>query len=145
MNIERLGIRLNLDKEKDRKALEFLQGYDKERYKSLNKFLIEIISEYAENYNIEKEQSDFLERVISTIRQELKSNASLTLASLFSQSQPSVQQAVIEESKPDENAATSLEFINGLCGKYFNLFRFCSFLRICFNLSLDNLCLMVDV
>ena len=67
MNIERLGIRFNLDKEKDRKALEFLQGYDKERYKSLNKFLIEIISEYAENYNIEKEQSDFLERVISTI------------------------------------------------------------------------------
>lgn len=117
MNIERLGIRFNLDKEKDRKALEFLQGYDKERYKSLNKFLIEIISEYAENYNIEKEQSDFLERVISTIRQELKSNASLTLASLFSQSQLSVQQAVIEESKPDENAATSLEFINGLCGK----------------------------
>ena len=117
MNIERLGIRFNLDKEKDRKALEFLQGYDKERYKSLNKFLIEIISEYAENYNIEKEQSDFLERVISTIRQELKSNASLTLASLFSQSQPGVQQAVIEESKPDENAATSLEFINGLCGK----------------------------
>lgn len=117
MNIERLGIRFNLDKEKDRKALEFLQGYDKEWYKSLNKFLIEIISEYAENYNIEKEQSDFLERVISTIRQELKSNASLTLASLFSQSQPSVQQAVIEESKPDENAATSLEFINGLCGK----------------------------
>ena len=117
MNIERLGIRFNLDKEKDRMAFEFLQGYDKERYKSLNKFLIEIISEYAENYNIEKEQSDFLERVISTIRQELKSNATLTLASLFSQSQPSVQQAVIEESKTDENAATSLEFINGLCGK----------------------------
>ena len=117
MKIERVAIRFNLDKEKDRKAFEFLQSYDKERYKSLNKFLIEIISEYAENHNTEKEQSDFLERVISTIRQELKSNASLTLASLFSQSQPSVQQAVIEESKPDENAATSLEFINGLCGK----------------------------
>ena len=117
MNIERLVNRITLDKEKDRKALEFLQGYDKERYKSLNKFLIEIISEYAENYNIEKEQSDFLERVISTIRQELKSNATLTLASLFSQPQPIVQQEVIEESKPDENAATSLEFINGLCGK----------------------------
>lgn len=56
MNIERLGIRFNLDKEKDRMAFEFLQGYDKERYKSLNKFLIEIISEYAENYNIEKER-----------------------------------------------------------------------------------------
>lgn len=39
------------------------------------------------------------------------------IASLFSQPQPSVQQAVIEESKPDENTATSLEFINGLCGK----------------------------
>ena len=117
MNIERLGIRFNLDKEKDRMAFEFLQGYDKERYKSLNKFLIEIISEYAENYTIEKEQSDFLERVISTIRQELKSNASLTLASLFSQPQSIVQQEVIEEKIPDENATTSLEFINGLCGK----------------------------
>lgn len=97
MKIERLAIRFNLDKEKDRKAFEFLQRYDKERYKSLNKFLIEIISEYAENYNIEKEQSDFLERVISTIRQEIKSNASLTLASLFSQPQPSVQQAVLRK------------------------------------------------
>lgn len=117
MNIERLGIRFNLDKEKDRKAFEFLQGYDKKKYKSLNKFLIDIIAEYAETYNTEREQNDFLERVISTIRQELKSNASLTLASLFSQPQPSVQQVVIEESKPDENAATSLDFINGLCGK----------------------------
>lgn len=117
MNIERLGVRFNLDKEKDRKAFEFLQRYDKERYKSLNKFLIEIISEYAENYNTEKEQSNFLERVISTIRQELKSNATLTLASLFSQSQSIVQQEVIEENIPDENATTSLEFINGLCGK----------------------------
>lgn len=117
MKIERLGIRFNLNKEKDRKAFEFLQGYDKERYKSLNKFLIEIIVEYAESYNTEKEQSDFLERVIFTIRQELKSNATLTLASLFTQPQPSVQQAVIEESNPDENAATSLEFINSICGK----------------------------
>ena len=117
MNIERLGIRFNLDKEKDRKALEFLQGYDKERYKSLNKFLIEIISEYAENYNIEKEQSDFLEQVISTKRQELKTNATLTLANLFSQPQSILQQEVIEETEPDENATTSLEFINGLYGK----------------------------
>ena len=117
MKIERLGIRFNLDKEKDRIAFEFLQGYDKEKYRSLNKFIIEIISEYAETYNTEKEQSDFLELVISTIRQELKSNASLTLASLFSQPQPIIQQEVIEESKPDKSAATSLEFINGLCGK----------------------------
>ena len=117
MKIERLAIRVNLDKEKDRKAFEFLQRYDKERYKSLNKFLIEIISEYAEKNNTEKEQSDFLERVISTIRLELKSNASLTLAILFSQPQPIVQQEVIDESKPDENATTSLKFINGLCGK----------------------------
>ena len=117
MKIERLAIRFNLDKEKDRKAFEFLQRYDKERYKSLNKFLIEIISEYAENYNTKKKQNDFLERVISTIRQELKSNATLTLASLFSQPQPIVQQEVVEENKPDENATTSLEFINGLCGK----------------------------
>ena len=117
MNIERLGIRFNLDKEKDRMAFEFLQGYDKERYRSLNKFLIEIISEYAEDHNTKKKQNDFLERVISTIRQELKSNATLTLASLFSQPQPIVQQEVIEENTPDENATTSLEFINGLCGK----------------------------
>ena len=117
MKIERLGIRFNLDKETDRKAFEFLQCYDKEKHKSLNKFLIDIIAEYAETYNIEQEQNDFLERVISTIRQELKSNATLTLASLFSQPQPIVQQEVIEETNPDENAATSLEFINSICGK----------------------------
>lgn len=117
MKIERIGIRFNLDKETDRKAFEFLQCYDKEKHKSMNKLLIDIIAEYAENYNTEREQSDFLERVIATIRQELKTNATLTLASLFSQPQPIVQQEVIEETKPDENAATSLEFINGLCGK----------------------------
>ena len=117
MKIERLGIRFNLDKEKDRKAFEFLQGYDKKKYKSLNKFLIDIIAEYAETYNTEREQNDFLERVISTIRQELKTNATLTLANLFSQPQSILQQEVIEETEPDENATTSLEFINGLCGK----------------------------
>ena len=117
MNIERIGIRFNLDREKDRKAFEFLQCYDKGTHKSLNKFLIDILVEYAENYNTEQEQSDFLERVIATIRQELKSNATLTLASLFSQPQPIVQQEVLEETAPDKNAATSLEFINGLCGK----------------------------
>ena len=117
MKIERIGIRFNLDKEADRKAFEFLQCYDKGKYKSLNKLLIDIITEYAENSNTEQEQNDFLERVISTIRPELKSNATLTLASLFSQPQPIVQQAVVEENKPDKNATTSLEFINGLCGK----------------------------
>lgn len=117
MKIERIGIRFNLDKEADRKAFEFLQCYDKGKYKSLNKFLIDIIAEYAEICNTEREQSNFLERVISTIRQELKSNATLTLASLFSHPQPIVQQEVIKETTPDKNAATSLEFINGLCGK----------------------------
>lgn len=117
MKIERIGIRFNLDKETDRKAFEFVQCYDKGKHKSLNKFLIDIIAEYAETYNTEQEQSDFLERVISTIRQELKSNATLTLASLLCQPQPSVQQEVLEETTPDKNAVTSLEFINGLCGK----------------------------
>ena len=64
MNIERLGIRFNLDKEKDRKALEFLQGYDKERYKSLNKFLIEIIM-------LEIGDIDIVFRIIKTIKEDL--------------------------------------------------------------------------
>lgn len=117
MKIERIGVRFNLDKETDHKAFEFLQGCDKKKYKSLNKFIIEIITEYAKYYNTEREQNDFLERVISTIRQELKSNATLTLASLFSQPQPISQQDVIDETKFDENAATSLEFLNSICGK----------------------------
>ena len=71
MSIKNLKIRFNLDKENDRKAYEYLQGADH----SYSKAVISAICEYLELSERTATEDAFLERVISTIKEELaKSN-----------------------------------------------------------------------
>ena len=65
--IKNVKIRFNLDKEKDRKAYEYLQGADH----SYSKAVISAICEYLELSEKKVTEDAFLERVITTIKEEL--------------------------------------------------------------------------
>ena len=71
MSIKNVKIRFNLDKENDRKAYEYLQGADH----SYSKAVISAICEYLELSERTATEDAFLERIISTIQEEIgKSN-----------------------------------------------------------------------
>ena len=66
MSIKNVKIRFNLDKENDRRAYEYLQGAEK----SYSKAVIFAICGYMELFERMATEDAFLERVISTIREE---------------------------------------------------------------------------
>ena len=67
MSIKNVKIRFNLDKENDRKAYEYLQGADH----SYSKAVISAICEYLELSERTATEDAFLEKVITTIQEEL--------------------------------------------------------------------------
>ena len=66
MSIKNVKIRFNLDKENDRKAYEYLQGADH----SYSKAVISAICSFLELSERTASENAFLERVITTIREE---------------------------------------------------------------------------
>ena len=67
MSIKNMKIRFNLDKENDRKAYEYLQGAER----SYSKAVISAICEYLGLSERAVTEDAFLERVITTIKEEL--------------------------------------------------------------------------
>ena len=71
MSIKNMKIRFNLDKENDRKAYDYLQNAEK----SYSKAVISAICEYMDLSERLATEKAFLERIITTIREEVsKSN-----------------------------------------------------------------------
>ena len=71
MSVKNVKIRFNLDKENDRRAYEYLQGAEK----SYSKAVISTICGFMDLSEKAATEDVFLERVISTIREEVaKSN-----------------------------------------------------------------------
>ena len=66
MSVKNVKIRFNLDKENDRKAYEYLQGADH----SYSKAVISAICSFLELSERTASENAFLERVITTIREE---------------------------------------------------------------------------
>lgn len=66
MSVKNVKVRLNLSKENDRKAYEYLQNA---RF-SYSKAVISAICGYVELSKTKADEEAFLERVISTIREE---------------------------------------------------------------------------
>ena len=66
MSIKNVKIRFNLDKENDRKAYDYLQGAEK----SYSKAVISAICAFLELSERTATEDAFLDRVISTIREE---------------------------------------------------------------------------
>ena len=66
MSVKNVKVRLNLSKENDRKAYEYLQNAEV----SYSKAVISAICGYVELSKTKADEEAFLERVISTIREE---------------------------------------------------------------------------
>ena len=106
MSIKNLKIRFNLDKENDRKAYEYLQGADH----SYSKAVISAICEYMDLSERLATEDAFLERVITTIKEELaKTNPFGGLLQLVQT--PPAQISTEKENKA-ENEETVMDFMD---------------------------------
>ena len=105
MSIKNLKIRFNLDKENDRKAYEYLQGADH----SYSKAVISAICEYLELSERTATEVAFLERVITTIKEELAKANPFGLLQLM-QTPPA--QIPAEKENKSETEETVMDFMD---------------------------------
>ena len=98
MSIKNLKIRFNLDKENDRKAYEYLQCADH----SYSKAVISAICEYLGLSERTEAEDAFLERVITTIKEELAKTNPFGLLQLVQT--PSAQTTTEKENTETEEA-----------------------------------------
>ena len=105
MSIKNLKIRFNLDKENDRKAYDYLQGADH----SYSKAVISAICEYLELSQRTATEDAFLERVITTIKEELAKANPFGLLQLM-QTPPA--QIPTEKENKAETEETVMDFMD---------------------------------
>ena len=106
MSIKNVKVRFNLSKENDRKAYEYLQGTEM----SYSKAVISAICGYIELSEIKESEDAFLERVISTIREETsKVNP---LGGLLQLVQPPPVQIPAEKENNAESEEAMLDFLD---------------------------------
>lgn len=127
MNKQKINtnIRLNLDREADRKAWEYLRNMDRKKYKSYSRAIVIAINDYFDRqeqmkndaYLETREKEDaFLDKVLTTIEQGLKAsssnNAIANLLQLLNNEQPKTELADTADNT-DEYADTALDFADG--------------------------------
>ena len=113
------NIRLNLDREADRKAWEYLRNMDRKKYKSYSRAIVIAVNDYfdrqermkKDHYLETREKEDaFLDKVLTTIEQGLKASSSnntiTNLLQLLKAEQPKTELA----DNTDEYADTALDF-----------------------------------
>ena len=115
--IKETTLRLDLEKEADRKAWEYLQNRDKNKYKSYSRTVIIAINEYFERqerlqndpYLETREKEDaFLRAVTDTIHSTLSGYAAIGgLLQLLQQSAP---QAPPPAANTEEDISAALDF-----------------------------------
>lgn len=106
MSIKNVKIRFNLDKENDRKAYVYLQGAEK----SYSKAVISAICGYMELSEAKTAEDAFLERIITTIKEETaKVNP---LGGLLQLVQQPVAQTPAEKENNAETEEAMLNFLD---------------------------------
>ena len=106
MSIKNVKVRFNLDKENDRKAYEYLQGAEK----SYSKAVISAICGYMELSEAKTAEDAFLERIITTIKEETaKVNP---LGGLLQLVQQPVAQTPAEKENNAETEEAMLNFLD---------------------------------
>ena len=103
--IKNVKIRFNLNNENDRKAYDYLQGAEK----SYSKAVISAICEYLCLSERTTTEDAFLERVITTIKEELAKTNPFGLLQLV-QTPPA--QIPAEKENKSENEETVLDFMD---------------------------------
>ena len=103
MAIKNIKIRLNLDKEKDRRVYEYLDSYGG----SLCRAAVSALYDHVERL----EEDAFLDRVIQTIQTEVQKAGALTgLVSLLQQ--PAAAAPAMDESENEDTISEFLEAFN---------------------------------
>lgn len=115
--IKETTLRLDLEKEADRKAWEYLQNRDKNKYKSYSKTVVIAVNEYFERQErlrndpyleTREKENAFLREVINTIRSTLSGYAAIGgMLQLLQQSAP---QAPPPAANTEEDISTALDF-----------------------------------
>lgn len=106
MSIKNVKIRFNIDKENDRKAYDYLQNAEK----SYSKAVISAICGYMELSEKAENEKTFLERIITTIREEVaKSNP---LGGLLQFVQTPLAQTPAEKESDNETEEAVLDFLD---------------------------------
>ena len=116
-DIKETTLRLDLEREADRRAWEYLQNRDKNKYKSYSKTVVIAINEYFERqerlrndpYLETREKEDaFLREVMNTIRSTLSGYSAIGgLLQLLQQSAP---QAPPPAANTEEDISAALDF-----------------------------------
>lgn len=120
-NIKETTLRLDLDKEADRKAWDYLQNRDREKYRSYSKTVVIAVNEYFDRlerlkndpYLETREKEDaFLRSVKETIQNAL-SGCSVMGGLLQILQQPVPSASSPPAANTEENIAAALDFANG--------------------------------
>ncbi len=116
-DIKETTLRLDLEREADRRAWEYLQNRDKNKYKSYSKTVVIAINEYFERQErlqndpyleTREKEDDFLRAVTDTIRSTLSGYSAIGgLLQLLQQSAP---QAPPPAANTEEDISTALDF-----------------------------------
>ena len=106
MSVRNVKIRFNLDKENDRRAYDYLQGAEK----LYSKAVISAICGFMELSERTAAEDAFLERVISTIREEVGKSNPLGGLLQFVQTPPA--QTPAEKENNAETEETVLDFLD---------------------------------
>ena len=110
-------LRLNLNSEDDRKAWEYLQHMDKQKFRSINKAVIMALNDYFDrqerilhdSYLETREKEDaFLRRVLDTITQSMSAAAPMNGLLQLLQGVP--PHASTPDNKQDETIDAALDF-----------------------------------
>lgn len=107
MKATKVTLRFNLNKDADRRAYEFLQCAEV----SYSKAVIAVLNAWLDAQEQQKREDAFLQRVLDTIRQELRTAA--PIAGLLQLLQP-VPQNMSEPSEEDEE--NMLAFLDSFDG-----------------------------
>jgi uncharacterized protein with ATP-grasp and redox domains len=118
------NIRLNLEREEDRRAWEYLQGMDRKQYKSYTRAVVAAINDYfgrqmqlAEDPYLEtREKEDaFLQKVLETIEKgmaESKQDGLLSALLALQNGALAHPQEQEENNASEEDLNAALDFIN---------------------------------
>ena len=103
----KMTLRFNLNKDADRRAYEFLQNAEA----SYSKAVIVALNAYLDAQEQQKSEDAFLQRVVDTIRQELRATA--PMAGLLQLLQPAAQDAPKPSEEDEDNMMAFLDAFDG--------------------------------
>ena len=116
-NVYTTTLRLNLNIADDRRAWEYLQRMDKQKYRSINKAIIMALNDYFDrqermlhdSYLETREKEDvFLRRVLDTITQGM--NAAASMGGLLQLLQGALPQTSMPDTERDDAMDAALDF-----------------------------------